>query len=303
MALVDDRGNVLHRVKHSTPTTSSRAVVDAVIAAARECLSTGDLSVSSLGIAVAATVDPKDGILRNAPNLPFLKGVSLAEPIQSELRLPVVTGNDATFAALGEHWIGAGAGSLNAICVTLGTGVGGGLIIDGNVYYGAGGMAGEIGHICVEPEGVKCGCGSYGCLEQYASATATVRIAKELAEASGGRVLSDKDRITALDLFEAASRSEPIAVEAFRVSGRYLGQALAGLVNTLNPEVVIIGGGMAQAWDLFVGETAAEIRKRAFREPAERAKLVRAKLGDDAGIMGAARAAHLSLSRISSTIA
>jgi glucokinase len=168
------------------------------------------------------------------------------------------------------------------------------LIFNGEIYHGVDGSAGEIGHICVEPDGVPCGCGSNGCLEQYASATAIVRIAREMSAEFPGSPLSGLPELTALDLFTAARKGDMLASEAFRSVARYLGIALAGLVNVLNPEMIVIAGGMAAGWELLTDNVRAELEKRAFREPAERAKLVPAKLGDDAGILGAARLAYLS---------
>jgi glucokinase len=294
MAVVAEDGRILYRVKRATPDTDRDAVISALVESARECIAEVGEQPESLGIAVPATINMADGILRNAPNLPFLSGVNLADPIASILGLPVITDNDATLAGLGENWLGASRGFRDAICITLGTGVGGGVILNGEVYRGIDGTAGEIGHICVEPNGVPCGCGSHGCLEQYASATAVVRIARELRSAYPDSALAGAGSFTSLELFEAGRGSEALAVEAFRVSGRYLGIALGGLVNVLNPEIVVIGGGMSAAWELIIGPVASEMKKRAFREPAERVKLIPAKLGDDAGILGAARLAHLS---------
>jgi glucokinase len=302
MAAVADDGRILHRVRRATPDTDGDAVICAIVESARECIAEVGEQPESLGIAVPATINMADGILRNAPNLPFLSGTNLADPIASILGIPVITDNDATLAGLGENWLGASRGFRDAICITLGTGVGGGLILNGEVYRGIDGTAGEIGHICVEPDGVPCGCGSRGCLEQYASATAVVRIARELLLAGPKSGLASVGSFTSLDLFEAGRANDVIAVEAFRKSGHYLGIALGGLVNVLNPEIIVIGGGMSAAWELIIGSVAAEMKKRAFREPAERVKLIPAKLGDDAGILGAARLAHLSHKQASSSI-
>jgi glucokinase len=172
--------------------------------------------------------------------------------------------------------------------------VGGGLIINGVPHRGPDGTAGEVGHICVEPFGKPCGCGSFGCLEQYASATAVVRMAKEMgAQQNGSPALTVSD-LTSLDVYRAGVQGDAIAISVFETMGFYLGLALAGLVNVLNPDMIVLGGGLAAAWDLFSIPTRDQIDKRAFREPAERVKLVRAELGDDAGSIGAAYLAFSS---------
>jgi glucokinase len=170
----------------------------------------------------------------------------------------------------------------------LGTGVGGGIIIDGILLRGVDGTAGEIGHIAVEPEGYPCGCGSRGCVEQYASATAIVRIAKELMPQFPETLLRSNLELTPLDVYEAGIQGDRLSLEVFRLSGTYLGIALGGLVNVLNPEAIVVGGGVSAGWALFIEHLESEIKRRAFPHPAERVKLMRSKLGDDAGILGAA---------------
>jgi glucokinase len=244
-----------------------------------------------MGVAVAAALDFDSGVLKNSPNLPALNGLKLRERLADSLGVKIVVDNDGTAAAVGEHWLGATQGTNNSVCVTLGTGVGGGLIFGGKPYRGIDGTAGEIGHIGVEKNGHPCGCGSLGCVEQYASATAIVRIAKELNESYPESRLASKLELTAADVYEAGLLSDPLALEVFSTMGAYLGMALADLVNVLNPEMIVIGGGVAGAWDLFIGSVSREIVRRSFREPAQRVKLIRAKLGDDAGILGVAQLA------------
>lgn len=197
--------------------------------------------------------------------------------------------NDANAAAIGENWLGATRGVRDSICLTLGTG--GGIIIDEKILRGIDGTAGEIGHICVEPFGAKCGCGSHGCLEQYSPATAIVRLARELEDDFSETALTKIKNFTSLDAYKSAKAGDELAIEVFRRQGFYLGIALAGLINVLNPQVIGIGGGASGGWDLFAPAMLEQIRIRAYREPAERAKIVRAKLGDDAGILGVARLA------------
>lgn len=294
MAAVDREGDILYRTKHSTP-KSERAeeIVSAITEAATECLEAvkKDGWIKAFGAALPATLNAPDGIIFKAPNLPSLDGFRFSATVSDELNLPVVLENDANAAAIGENWLGAAKSAQNAICVTLGTGVGGGIIINGGIVRGADGTAGEIGHICVEPLGVPCGCGSRGCVEQYSSATAIVRLTREIENQYPKSSLQNKNRLTSLDVFEAGKAGDELALEVFRKMGFYLGIALADLVNILNPEIIVIGGGAAAGWDLFINHVQDQINKRAFEEPAKRAKLVRAELADDAGILGAAKRA------------
>jgi len=168
--------------------------------------------------------------------------------------------------------------------------------LGGKVLRGVDGTAGEIGHICVEPNGAECGCGSRGCLEQYSSATAVVRLARELGEKFPRSDLMGNTTITSSEIYNSAKAGDKLALEVFRTQGFYLGIALAGLINVLNPEIIVVGGGAAAAWDFFIPHTLVQIRKRAYPEPAKRAKIIPARLGDDAGVLGAAR---LAFDRIS----
>jgi glucokinase len=294
MAVVNAEGEILHREKAETPKAEkAEEIVRLIVEVANKCRAAVKEigQIKSLAIAAPATVNSKEGITLKAPNVPALNGFKLAAAVSNELNLPVVLENDANAAAVGEQSFGAARGFQNAIVVTLGTGVGGGIIINGNVLQGIDGTAGEIGHICVEPFGAPCGCGSRGCVEQYSSATAIVRLIREQENQYPESILQGRSPLTSADAYEAGIGGDQLALEVFRQMGFYLGIALADLVNVLNPEVIVIGGGASAGWDLFVHHTQAEIRKRAFREPAERVKIVRANLGDDAGILGAAHLA------------
>lgn len=295
VAAVTGDGTILHQLSNPTPESrSADDIIDEIVRSCGQCIVAAgqDERPAAFGLAIAALVDSRKGGIFSSPNLPDLNGLALAEKISSRLELNVVVENDATAAAIGEHWLGAARDSSHSICVTLGTGVGGGLILDGKPYRGADGTAGEIGHICVEPEGLVCGCGNRGCVEQYASATALARIARDLAAKSATTSdLAGRSDVTGRHVYEAALRADPVALEAFASTGRYLGIALADLVDVLNPEVIVIGGGAAGGWEFFIEPVRSEIRSRAFRHPAERVRLVRAALDDSAGILGAARVA------------
>lgn len=288
VAAVDARGVILSRTKCATPRSDRpQDIVSVIVTSAGECLDPlgRDVSVGAIGIAIPAmSIDADRGVVRKAANLASLNEFALAPAVTDMLGITAVLENDANAAAIGESWIGASKDVKNSICVTLGTGVGGGIIIDGKILRGPDWSAGEVGHICVEPLGPPCGCGSHGCVEQFASATAISRISEELGRPGQ----------TAFDIFEAAKRGDEVAGEVFRKMGGYLGIALSGLINVLNPEVIVIGGGVAAGWELFISHVRDEIGRRAYSEPARRARLVPALLGDDAGILGAARTAFLS---------
>lgn len=295
MAAIDRDGAILYRTKRETPRGERPdEVVSAIVAAAEECqdaVNKSDGKVLAMAAAVPAPINYENGSLINPPNLKSLNGFRLAATLESMTNLPVLLENDANAAAVGESWLGASRGVSNSIMVTLGTGVGGGIIINGQILRGADGTAAEIGHICVEPFGAPCGCGSHGCVEQYASATAVVRLTHELGSQYPKSELPNKLRLTSADVYEAGKLGDELALEVFRQQGFYLGLALAGLINVLNPEMIVIGGGAAAGWDLFVPHAQETIFKRSYNAPAERAKLVRAECGDDAGLLGAAKLA------------
>jgi glucokinase len=295
MAVVDAEGKILHHLKVDTPKAERAAeIAQAIVEAANHCRAVVKHfgKVKALAAAVPATINAAEGIILKSPNIPALDEFRFSSAVSNELNLPVILENDAIAAAVGEQAFGAAKGFQNAVVVTLGTGVGGGIIINGNILRGIDGTAGEIGHICVEQFGAPCGCGSRGCVEQYSSATAIVRMARELANQYPNSVLKNKLRLTSFDVYQAGIGGDDLALEVFRCMGFYLGSALADLVNILNPEVIVIGGGASAAWDLFIHHVRHRIRKHAFKEPAERVVIVRAAIGDDAaGILGAGKLA------------
>ena len=289
-AIVEPDGSIDRRIHVPTPKTLDAGQMADMVAKLVDELQ-GQNGASSIGLAIAAVVDAKRNRIVTSPNLSQLNDFDFAKELGDRAGLDVVLENDATAAAIGEHWLGAGKGSENMICVTLGTGVGGGLIIEGEPVYGADGNAGEIGHICLDADGPPCGCGSNGCLEQYSSGTAIVRLTRELLANSPESSLHSHLEFTSQDVSAAAMQGDHAATEAFKIAGKRLGMALAGLVNLLNPEVIVIAGGVANSWDLFIGAAREELAKRAFQQPAERVKIVRGTLGDDAGVLGAAKRA------------
>jgi len=293
-ASVDQQGRIRSRLKQNTPQVKdANAIVLAIVAAVRECQrQASDAEISAVSLVVPGTGDVDGGAVVKAPNLPCLNGFRLAAALSSHLDLPAILENDANAAAVGEMWQGAGVGCKTIICVTLGTGVGGGIILDGKLWRGVDGAAAEIGHMCVDPfGGVACTCGSRGCLEVFASATAIVRMTREASPRYPESVLQGKESLTAAMVFEAGKQGDDLALEIFRRTGMYLGIGLANLINILNPEMIVIGGGVVNGWDLFEKHMHQQVEERAFPLLAERVKIVRAKCGDDAGLLGAARLA------------
>jgi len=299
-ATIDENGRIHFRLKQKTPATNDpREIVSALIAAARVCDERSAVegkSIGSISIVVPGTVNVRAGKILTIPNVPCLDSFELSAELRSALGRPVILENDANAAAVGEMWQGAARGHHTMVCVTLGTGVGGGIILDGKLWHGANDSAGEIGHTCVEPfGGVACGCGSRGCLEVYASATAIVRMAREGRPRHPSSSLNVSDDLTAASVFVAGKAGDPLAVEVFHRMGDYLGIGLANLINILNPEMIVIGGGVANGWELFEEPMRHQVDEHAFPLPASEVKIVPAECGDDAGLLGAARLAFLPI--------
>ena len=280
VALVDDSGKILQHLKQETPKDESPdAILDALATAAREW----DCDrVVAASIMVPGAVDSDKAVVVQAPNLPSLINFELKAELQRRLGWPVFLENDANAAAVGEMWLGAARGCTDVMSVTLGTGVGGGVILNGKLWRGSHGSAGEIGHTTVDPfSGLKCKCGNTGCLELFASATAIVRMARELG----------MKELTAEEVYEAGRTGNEQALSVFNRFGMYLGIGLANLINLIDPQIIVITGGAANGWDLFSNEMYRQVGERAFRATAQQVKIARAECGDNAGLLGAAKIA------------
>src|SRR5882724_10587738 len=292
-ATVDENGTIHFRLKQKTPHTADPdEIVRALVQAVRQCetqsKTNGD-GIRAVSVVVPGSVNVEQGLVVKAPNVACLDGFRLTAALTSELKLPAILENDANAAAVGGMWQGAGHGRRPIVCVTLGTGVGGGIILDGKLWRGVNDSAAEIGHMCVDPfGGVACLCGSRGCLEVYASATAIVRMAREARPRYSDSLLHSGEDLTAEDIYQAGIKGDELALEVFRRMGVYLGIGLANLINILNPEMIVIGGGVVNAWELFDKHMHREIGERAFPVPAAEVKVVAAERGDDAGLLGAA---------------
>jgi glucokinase len=268
-----------------------------------------------VGIGCPGIIDMETGMLRKSANLPGWSDYPVHAEIERRLSARVFLENDANVAALGEKWLGAARDVPNMAMVTLGTGIGGAIVLDGKIFHGMNGMAGEFGHVPLEPEGLPCGCGSHGCAERYASATAVMRMARE-AVASGqapglAKAASSDAEFSAQSIYNLAIQGDEDARRIFRLFGKSLGMMMAGLVNVLNLDMFVIGGGVASAWDAFAPTMFEEMRERSLvyavtapddslgRDEGAAAQVVartrrktivtRALLGSDAGLYGAAR--------------
>jgi glucokinase len=294
-ANIDQDGRIYERVRTATPETDKAdKIVSAIVAAVRECKTAGlnrGAQIQAVSVVVPGSVQVGTGIVVNAPNIPSLPGFRLASALRAAIDRPVLLENDANAAALGEMWQGAARNCETIICLTLGTGVGGAIVLDGELWRGVDGTAGELGHTSVEPfGGVNCKCGNVGCLEVYASATAIVRMTREgLAQHPSSSLNSiPAAELTSERIASAAAERDPLALDVFRKAGAYLGVAMANVINSFNPEMIVTGGGVSGAWDLFAQHAREEVMRRAFPVPAQRCQIVRAECGDDAGLLGAA---------------
>ncbi len=244
--------------------------------------------VAGAGIGVPGPVT-NDGYVNKAVNLGWNERFNVEEKLSSMLGLPVKAGNDANVAALGEMWKGGGAGAENVVFVTLGTGVGGGIIIGGKIVTGSHGAGGEIGHIHVEDnESDSCGCGNHGCLEQYASATGVVRIANKLLKETEEETVLRSGEVSAKTVFDAVKAGDSFAIKVAEQFGKYLGTALANISAIVDPEVFVIGGGVSKAGEVLLDYIKKYYVLTAFHGCRE-TRFELAKLGNDAGIYGTAR--------------
>jgi glucokinase len=291
-ALIDRGGKIHVQLKRETPRGSSpTCVVNALVDAARECQShVAVREIAAAAIMVPGTVSKDNTFIVQAPNLTSLSRFGLKAAIEQELGCPTVLENDANAAAVGEMWLGAARGARSIVCVTLGTGVGGGMILDGKLWRGVDGSAGELGHASVEASGPECKCGSRGCLEMFASGTAIVRMAQESFSSFPDTILKDQC-LTAARVYEAAKLGDELALIVFRKAAEYLGVGLANLINVIGPEVIVLGGGVANGWDLLEGPMREQITKRAIPSAAKSVIIRNAECGDNAGLLGAARLA------------
>lgn len=282
------------------PTEAPRGakfVVDRVVAmisdAIRTVMETEDCSrevFAGIGIGSPGPLDRRTGTVISTPNLGW-RNFPLRDLIQNAVGLPATLDNDANAATYGEWWMGAGRGVDTLVGITLGTGIGGGIVLNGELYHGAADAAAEIGHMTIDSTGRKCKCGNYGCLEAYASGPAIAARAIEGLETGVASLLpelaGDPQNISAETVFEAVVQGDPYATEVMHDTAKFLGVGLANLINLLNPQLVVIAGGVTRAGDHLFEPLRAEVRRRAFRVAEQSCRIVPAALEGRAGVVGA----------------
>ena len=249
--------------------------------------------LQGIGIGTPGSVDYQTGTVDSAFNLNWDRPMALKEQIELHTNIPVQVENDANVAALGERWLGAGNNADNVAFVTLGTGVGGGIIINGQIVHGQGGSAGEIGHMTINPQGYRCTCGKRGCLETVASATGIVHVARDYAQEYAGdselkASLDNGDDLTAKDIFDLAKQNDPLALKVTSAVCDQLGLALSIVAVTINPQYIIIGGGVSNAGDFLLQRVQESYNRYVFSSVKKTTTLTLATLGNEAGVIGAA---------------
>ena len=280
-AAVDRAGKVLEKTSGSTNFTLGRDVVlndiEASIAGLRNQM--GESSLVGVGIGVPGFIDIKKGVIVGSHNLLGFDGFPVRDELSRRVGRPVILENDANAAALGEFWMGAGKDVDDLVLLTLGNGIGGGIISEGKIMHGFVGMAGELGHMTIIPSGNICGCGNIGCLEKHASATAVESMAKLVALG---------DNLSAKDVYEFAAKGNQNAMRIFDQMGYALGLALATLVNIFNFPLYLLSGGVLPAWEFFSPEMLRVVEERSFTFRNTQTRIEKASLGNEAGLYGAA---------------
>jgi glucokinase len=294
VALVTKKGEILRKIRFPTKAEEGKTKTVKRIVKALHVVMKGlhSGSIQGIGIGAAGDIDQNRGVVRFSPNLSW-KNVPIVHLIKKKFNLRVVLDNDANAAAWATYILETGRKAKNLLCITLGTGVGGGFIVDGRIYHGASGSAGEIGHMTLNPQGQRCKCGNYGCLETYIGSGYIVE--KAVTEIRKGekslikKIARGKlQSITPETIQTAALRGDKLARKIWKEAGERLGIALSGVINLLNPGVIVFGGGVAKAGELIFKPMKEVIRKRTFRIPFDTVKFSCTKLGEDLGAIGAA---------------
>jgi glucokinase len=282
--IVDDTGAILRASRRDSEPRDPEELIRRVVELVDEL--SGDAPVGALGIGVPGLIAAGTGTLLRAPNMPGIDGTNLGDRIGGETGLPTLIRNDADLNAWGEFRAGAGIGTRHMICLTVGTGLGSGMIIGGQLHAGATGYGAEAGHIVVEPGGRSCGCGGQGCLETIVSATGIVARASDRIRSGEPTILVEAG-LTAQKVHDAAAGGDAVALAVYSEVGRFLGIGCATLMNLVNPELIAIGGGVSAAGDLLLGPAIKEARHRAYPEVFAACRIEQARLGVEAGVVGA----------------
>ena len=318
IAAISTDGRLLEKVNLSTKVALSPDQVIGEMCDAIQRLSDQHRSGGALvgaGIGIPGIIDLEAGVVQKSANLPNWSGYPVRDAIERRLGTRICMDNDAKLAALGEQWLGAARGVDDMAMITLGTGIGGAIVLDGKIFHGMNGMAGEFGHITIDPDGVPCGCGNRGCVERYASATAIVRMAREAIESGEApelaKAANSGEEFSAKAIYDLAIEGDEAAQRIFQRFGRALGMMLADIVNVLNLDMYVIGGGVVSAWDAFAPAMFEELHQRSVvyaatvpddllgrkagavqnmgRGTRKKTIVTRAILGSDAGLFGGAR--------------
>jgi len=292
LGIIDEAGNIIAKKEASTPQQKYEETLELFVEMIQET-GVSHNRIKGIGIGVPGFVDVETGKIGILVNVGW-KNVNLKADLENKLGIPVVVDNDANLAALGEVWQGAARGAKNIICVTIGTGIGSGIIIDGEIYHGKNALAGEIGHLPINPlKGHRCNCGKVGCLETEASATAIINYVA-LAK-THGRATIIPDNPTTKDIFIAAQSGDDLANEAINNATFYLGLALSQISHALAPEKILIGGGVSKAKEQILNPIVDYFQQFSLTELNEQTEIVLAELKNDAGIFGAAYNAMINL--------
>jgi glucokinase len=280
-AVISIEGKILEKISVSTnPTLGRERMLGEMVSAINGLRSRwGAKGLAGIGLGVPGFILLKEGVIRNSNNLACLEDFPFRDEMERRLGTRFILENDANAAALGEKWMGAGREVDDLVLFTLGTGIGGGIITGGKVLHGFLGMAGELGHLTVVPNGIPCGCGNQGCVERHASATAVTSMA---------RVLGLGENLSSKEVYELGKKGDERALTVFRCMGEALGIALATMVNTFNFPLYLLSGGVLGAWDLFAPAMLEEARRRSFTLRTTNTRVEKAILGDEAGLFGAA---------------
>lgn len=294
IAAVSPQGELLEKIALDTEVKEGRErVIADMVGAIRDLQGRmRGASLAGIGIGVPGVINLATGMIRQSPNLPGWNEFPVRDDIERLLKAPVILENDANAAALGEHWVGAGK-EVSGLCIlTLGTGIGGGIILDGKIWHGQDGMGGELGHMTIDPNGALCGCGNLGCIEAYASATAILRMAHAAINVGRSpalrRAAEEVGELTAEIIYITAQQGDRVAREIFELVGRSLGVAIGNLINIFNLPLYVLAGGVARGWDAFEAHLMDEVQKRSVVYRATQTRIEPSKLGAEAGLLGAA---------------
>lgn len=282
IALVSEEGKVIKKIRVPSGDKVVASLSDSIAQIIND-------KVVGIGIGVAGLIDRDKGVVLRSPNLPAIEGVEITETLKERFQVPIMIENDANVAALGEKWLGAGKEFRDFVLLTLGTGIGGGVIYNERLLN----ISAEMGHMVILAGGTKCSCGNLGCLETYASARAILtNVIKSLEEGSESslRKLYEGNfyKLSAEDVYNMAIDGDNLSRDVLREAGRYLGIGISNVVNIFSPEAVILAGGLAGAWNIYVQEAIREASRRCLKELFDNTRILPSTLKDDAGILGAA---------------